>query len=460
MRFRKPMAFANIVSATFSGIETAPEVAVRALQESRLQSQLSYLEARSDFYRRRFREAGIAFSDLCSIADLERVPFTTKQDLRDSLARVRPFGEHLAAPIEEVVQVQASSGTTGSPSYVGLTENDVLAWQEVTARALFACGMRPGDLVLHGFSISKGFVGGIPMFQAVQYLGAKDIPVGADGGVDRLLIAARDLRPRCIIGTPNFLLFLADVAKDIIGMEAADLGVERLIVGGEPGGGIAAVREALEARWNATCCELLGGTDLGCTYWAEGDTQQGMHMVGPDHILAELIDPATGKTIPFEEGGEGELVYTALGREASPVLRFRSGDHVVVKAMATADGRTGPAIRCVGRTDDMLIVRGVNLFPSSVQDLLAGIPESNGVIRIVADFEGHSTQSNLKVLVERAEGRPGTLDHEIKAIAEERIRNALSVKADVRVVPANFFEKPGVAKVSLTLREMPDLTTP
>ncbi len=460
MLFRKPLAFSNAVATTFSGIETAPLGEIRLLQEARLRRQMDYLAERSVFYRRRFAEWGISPGSIRSVEDLASIPFTYKQDLRDSLAAAPPLGEHLAAPIEDVVQIQASSGTTGSPSYVGLTENDVLAWQEMTARGLFACGMRPGDTVLHGFSMSKGFVGGIPIFQAIQYLGARDVPIGADGGVDRLLIAARDLRPRCIVGTPNFLLFLAEAAPDIIGMEAAELGVERLIVGGEPGGGIPAIREAIEARWNATCCELMGGTDLGCTYWAETDSHLGMYMVGPEHILVELIDPENGAVLGWEEGQTGELVYTALGREASPVLRFRSGDHVRVTATTSPDGRTAPAIRCFGRTDDMLIVRGVNLFPSAIQHIVASMPETNGVMRIVADFAGHTTQENLKVLVERATGRSAEQDGELKREVESRIRNALAVKADVRIVPADFFEKPGARKVSLTLREMPAIPNP
>lgn len=457
MRFRKPLVLSHGVGETFSSVETAPQAAIRDLQERRLRRQLEYLDARSRFYRRRFREAGVDIGRVQRIEDLARIPFTLKQELRDSLAAMPPLGEHLAATLEDVVQIQASSGTTGSPSYVGLTEHDVLGWQEATARALFACGMRPGDLVLHAFSMSKGFVGGIPIFQAIQYLGARDIPIGADGGVDRLLIACRDLRPRCIVGTPNFLLFLADQSKELIGLEAHELGVECLIVGGEPGGGIPAVRQAIERRWNATCRELMGGTDLGCTYWAESNAEDGMFMVAPDHVLVELIDPDSGEVQPFEKGVTGELVYSSLGREASPVLRFRSGDHVVI----THDGRSGirttPAIRCFGRTDDMLIVRGINLFPSAVQDIVASMPETNRVMRIVADFPGHTTQGNLKVLVERHEAAGSEHDAALKRAVEERIRNSLSVKADVTVVRANFFERPGAKKVSLTLREMPVL---
>jgi len=164
-----------------------------------------------------------------------------------TIASAAPLlGLHRAAPQADIVQVQASSGTTGSPAYVGLTRADRESWAEMTARGLYAGGIRPGDTVLHGFSMSKGFVGGVPIYQGIERIGAVDIPIGADGGVDRLLIAARDARPRCIVGTPNFLLYLAQVAPELIGMKAADIGVQRLVVGGEPGGGIPAIREGLQ----------------------------------------------------------------------------------------------------------------------------------------------------------------------------------------------------------------------
>ncbi len=182
-----------------------------------------------------------------------------------------------------------------------------------------------------------------------------------------------------------------------------------------------------------------------------------MYFVAPDHILAELIDPASGEPVAWSEGATGELVYTALQREASPVLRFRSGDHVVVTAMGGPGGRTTPAIRCFGRTDDMLIVRGVNLFPSAVQDIVSAMkPLVGGVMRVLADFEGHTTQDNLKLLVERAhDGRPDD-DAHVAAQVETRVRNALAVKAEVRLVRHGFFDAPGAQKVALTLRRAPD----
>jgi phenylacetate-CoA ligase len=443
--------------APFSEIETRPWPEIEALQLQRLGAQLDYLAANSTFYQRKFAAAGVAPSAIRSLGDLQRIPFTTKQELRVSLQAAPLLGLHRAAPQADIVQVQASSGTTGSPAYVGLTRADRESWAEMTARGLYASGIRPGDTVLHGFSMSKGFVGGVPIYQGIERIGAVDIPIGADGGVDRLLIAARDARPRCIVGTPNFLLYLAQVAPELIGMKAADLGVQRLVVGGEPGGGIPAIREGLQSHWGAMCCEVMGGTDLACVYWAEAEDQRGMYFVAPDFILAELIDPDTAQTVPWREGATGELVYSALGRQASPVLRFRSGDHVTVTAMGGPGGRTTPAIRCFGRTDDMLIVRGINLFPSAVQDVVSAMkPLVAGIVRVLADFEGHTTQGNLKLLVERAPGAQPQADAGTAALVEARVRNALAVKAEVRMVRHGFFDAPGAQKVALTLRKAPD----
>ena len=441
----------------WSPVELLDGDAVRSLQTARLQQQLACLWARSPFYQHKFQAAGLAPDSIRTLDDLQRVPFTTKQELRDSLRAAPPFGEHLAAPLADVIQMQASSGTTGSPSYVALTAADALMWQETSARSLFACGIRPGDRVLHGFSLSKGFVGGLPIFQALQYMGALDIPIGADGGVERLLAAAFDLKPQAIVGTPNFLLHLAEASQTLLGRDVREIGVRRLVVGGEPGGGIPALRQRIEAAWGATLCELMGGTDLAVIYWGECDHQGGMHMTAPDFIVTELIDPDSGQVKPFSEGATGELVYTAIQRQASPVFRFRSGDHVVVTGMQCRCGRRQPQIRCFGRTDDMLIVRGVNLFPSAVQDLIESMrPTVSGQVRLVADFEGHSTQANLKVVVERAEHEPPGLRLDaLKQDIEARIRGALSIKPDVLLAPHGSIEKPGAAKVKLVWRALP-----
>jgi len=461
MPYKRLDAASKIGQGHYHPIEVALESDIVHLQEEQLQKQMNYLSNHSAFYQQKFSQAGLRFEDIKTLDDLKKVPFTVKQELRDSLQARPPFGLHQAANTTDIIQMQASSGTTGSPAYVALTEKDVATWNELSARGFYACGVQPGDFVLHGFSMSKGFVGGIPCMQAIQYMGAIDVPVGADGGVDRLLRACADIEPRVIIGAPNFLLHMASLAPDVLGKAAHELGVQQLVVGGEPGGGIPAIRQALEEAWGATVCEMMGGTDLGVIYWGECDQQDGMHMICQDHIIVELINPETGDVIPFEKGTTGELVYTAITREASPVVRFKSGDHIIVTDTDCGCGRTGPKIRCFGRTDDMLIVRGINVFPSAIQDLvLQRQPLTNGVMRVLADFKGHTTQKNLKVIVERGVDRPEQDDPILVDTIQQAIKNSLSFKAQVLVVAANSFPKPGVAKVALTLREAPDCLSP
>lgn len=456
--YRKADAYSKKNDQFWHEIEGAPQREVHRLQEERLREQMGYLKSNSIFYKQKFAAAGVDFDDIRTIEDLQKLPYTVKSEVRESLAAEPPFGLHRAAQMEDIIQMQASSGTTGSPSYVALTQADAAQWHEMTARCFFANGMRPGDIALHAFSMAKGFVGGIPVLQAVQYLGAIDVPVGADGGADRLLRACADTRPRVIFGAPNFVLHLAEKAPEILGHPASELGVERIIVGGEPGGGIPAVRAKIEAAWRGKCTEMLGGTDLGVAYWGECDEQSGMHMLSMDYIITELLDPDSGEVITWEDGARGEMIYTALGRQASPLVRFRSGDFIEVLGTSCACGRTGPKIRCIGRTDDMLIVRGANVFPSAINSIVSElVPETNGVMRIVADFEGHTTQAALKVIVERGPNRDAADDAALKARIEQRLRDALAFKADVTITATDVFEKPGAAKVAFTLREFPDL---
>lgn len=458
MRYRRADAAAKANDRFWHEVEGRPIDEVRTIQDRKLVEQMAYLKAFSPFYQDKFRRAGVSFDDIRTVGDLKKLPFTTKSEIRESLSAERPFGRHRAAPLCDIIQMQASSGTTGSPSYIALTESDAEMWHEMSARCFFANGVRPGDMVLHAFSLAKGFVGGIPVLQALQYMGAIDVPVGADGGVDRLLRACADTRPRCIVGAPNFVLHLGEKAEEILGVPASTLGVKHVVVGGEPGGGIPAIRSKIERLWGAKCKEMLGGTDLGVTYWAECDQQSGMHMVNMDYVITELLDPDTGEIIEWEEGAKGEMVYTAIGRRASPVARFRSGDYIEVLGTRCSCGRTGAKIRCTGRTDDMLIVRGANVFPSAISSIVNElVPETNGVMRIVADFQGHTTQEALKIIVERGPGRVPAEDAALKRLVEQRLRDALVFRADVRIVAADTFEKPSVAKVAFTLKEYPDL---
>jgi phenylacetate-CoA ligase len=440
----------------FNDIEGAPWAEVQRVKLEKLLRQLRYLRERSVFYQKKFAAAGVDPAKVTRLEDVAALPFTEKAELRASLQEAPRLGLHRAAPLEQVAQIQASSGTTGSPAYVGLTRRDQYVWQEMGARCFYANGVRPGDLVMHGFSVSRGFVGGLPMSQIVMHLGATEIPVGADAGTDRILRVMADLRPQALAATPYFAIHLAEQAPRLVDAEARALGVRVVSVGGEPGGGIPAVREKIEQLWGAQCRELCGGTDLGCAYWAECETKRGMHEMAQEFIYVELIDPDSGAVLPWTEGTTGELVYTALDRECSPLVRFRTRDHAVVTGVGCACGRTAPMIRVVGRTDDMLIVKGINVFPSAVRDVVSSFePRTTGNLRIVADFPGYTTQRPLRIKVEHgpALAGDGAGIERLRQELAERLRGLLNFAPAVEMVSPDTFEKPGIHKVALIVRE-------
>ncbi|MFD5121950.1 phenylacetate--CoA ligase family protein [Streptomyces sp. NPDC058385] len=450
------MAVAPFSEKYWSSVETLSAAEARAVQDERLREQIAHLAANSAFYREKFSKNHIDVTKIRTVDDLAGLPFTEKQELRDSLADSPPLGAHVAVDAGDIVQIQASSGTTGSPSYVALTANDIVTWCELGARALYANGFRPGDRLLHAFGMSKGFVGGLPVVQTLQYMGIVDIPIGAEAGAERLLRVQADQRPNAMIGTPYFLTHLAEQAPQIVGRAARELGVRTISVGGEPGGGLPAVREKLEALWGASAREMLGGTDIACTYWGECEAGDGMHFLSPDLMIAELINPETGEQIAPVEGAQGELVYTALRRQASPLLRFRTRDHVVVTGTDCSCGRTGYKVRCIGRTDDMLIVRGINVFPSAIKELVVELaPATTGEMRIRANFEGHSTQRPLPLVVEHAAGVSPEQQQQLRTSLEQRIRSALNVKTVVELVPEGTLKRPDHVKVALIERVTP-----
>jgi phenylacetate-CoA ligase len=306
---------------------------------------------------------------------------------------------------------------------------------------------------MHGWSIGRGFAGGLPVAQMIQHLGAAVVPVGAEAGAERLLTVLRDLGPSAMVGTPSFLRFLGEQARPILSMEAADLGIERLVVGAEPGGGIPSVRRQLQELWGATCCEVLGNSDVAPLIWGECHDRSGMHFLGHGHVLPELIDPKSGDPIEFETGASGELVYTALTRQAAPLLRFRSGDRVEVLGTECECGRTSPKLRCTGRLDDMLIVRGVNVWPTAVADVVAAHrPQTTGAMRILVDFEGHSTSRNLRIQIERSSAVSPTQATALAELLAQRIRSLLMFTAVVEIVAPGALEHPGAGKVRLVER--------
>jgi len=415
--------------------ETAPLSEIREAQLEGLRTQLQYVRDSSEFYADRLESVDI--DSVNSLQALGAVPLLTKDDLRSELARALPLGGHACANYEDVIQVQSSSGTTGRPTYVGLTEDDHEAWRETVARVFDTNGFQAGESYIHGYGLSKGFVGGVPILQGLQELGVSALPVGAESGVERILHIVDDLGPENLVATPSFARYLGRQANELLGKPASDLSIERVSCGGEPG--LEAIRDDIEDIWGADVYQVMGATEVAPAYFAECK-HQNLHPVRPQYHLLELIDPDSLDPLPFEEGETGELVATTLYREASPVVRYRLGDVVTVTETVCPCGRSMPALTCHGRTDDMLIVRGVNVFPSAVADVLSDFgPELTGRFRIVKRFEGHSTDQPLLLEVEHADraGDDG-LGPEVKAV----LASQLALSATVEMVPAGSLERP------------------
>ena len=414
-----------------------------------LNRQLGYLWENSEFYRTKLSQSGLdpSFS-VQSWDDLSLLPFTSKDELRVSLHDHPPLGAHLAAQRSALVQIQSTSGTSGTPSYIGLTRADSDVWSELGCRAFSAAGLVSGQSVCHAWSMSKGFTGGLPVAQMARHMGLCLLPIGAEAGVDRLLTVIGDQRPDGLLGTPSYLTYLGEKSEDVLGVPACELGVQSLVVGAEPGGGLAPIRRHLESLWGATCCEVLGNSDIAPIIWGECLERGGMHLLGEEMVLVELLEPNGDSRVEPVVGAIGELVYSALRREASPLLRFRSGDRVEVLAASCTCGRKGFRLRCTGRTDDMLIVRGVNVWPSAVQEIVARMrPGLTGAMRIVKDFEGHSTTLGLRIKVE-ATVDPATWS-DVSAELATVIKSQLAFSPVIEVVPAGSIAIPGATKIQL-----------
>ena len=422
---------------------------IRTIQNERLAIQWSYLWEHSSFYQDKLVGAGLDQSSVPTVDDLTKIPFTVKDEIRRSIAASPPLGDHLAANPREVVQFHASTGTTGRPSYVGLTARDRANWAEITRRTLWAHGFRPGDRIIHAMGMSRCWVGGLPVVQGAEALGAGFIAAGAEPGTAWLLHAISDLDPIGLVSTPNFAVYLGEQAQEVLGVAAEDLSIERMYVGGEPGGGIPELRRHAQALWGAEMREVMGGTDLSPVLWSECEDQSGMHFVAHEFVHWELID-AEGDPVAVETGATGELVYSHLDRAATPVLRFRHNDIVEILDVECRCGRTSPKIRCFGRTDDLLIIKGVNFYPSALQDIVLGMrPRTSGTVRIIKEEPEYTWPGPLKISVERGEDESADHDKEMASNLTQAISDLCRVRATVDVVPFGTYPPPGREKVRL-----------
>jgi phenylacetate-CoA ligase len=389
-------------------IETMPPAWTRRLEEERLAEQVASCYERSPFYRRKLEDAGIRPEHVERLEDLAGLPFTTKEELRASQEESPPYGDYVCVDGIEIVRVHLSSGTTGKPLVMPYTERDVATSAEVGARAFWAAGVRPDDTVLHCLSYSF-YTGGISDHAALEATGAAMIPVGL-GQSARLLELWRDLRPTALFSTITYPVHLAETAAER-GVDPRSLGLAKLVVTGEPGGQIAATRTRLEELWGAVVGDTYGLSEVWGTLAGECEDREGLHFSGQDATLVELIEPESGEPIPVEEGARGELVFTHLYREAAPLIRFRSRDIAEVLGVECPCGRTGFRFRVVGRSDDMFRVRGVNVFPSAVEELM----REQGVDRFAIVLDSFPVDPPVRILVEGVNGRERELAQAVRA---------------------------------------------
>lgn len=403
-----------------------------AIDRKSYRKQIEYLFANSAFYQKKLGDAGFGnprdVGELDNIADL---PFTEKDELRRTQAAVPPFGEHLACRPEMLQRVYSTSGTTGVPCYIGLTPRDLDIYATNVARGYTAAGFSPGQRIVVGFNAGPFVAGAV--YHGFDKLGCTVIPVGT-GNTERMVGTIQQLGATGISCTPSYGLYLIDWCQQH-GIDTRTLGLANMITAGEPGGGDPLIRGRIEEAFGCKVRESMGIGDISLSAWAEDDDGNGMHFMARGFVHVELIDPQSGAPREWEHGAEGELVYTALERNAMPLLRFRSRDHVIVNMQPNPVGRTGPRIRCVGRTDDMLIVRGVNLFPSALRSILKEfMPHVSGMLQVRPKAPGVLQTPPLPVIVELGKDCPTAPEGLGQRIVDE-IRSRLLVTTDVDLVP-------------------------
>ncbi|HEU5491164.1 MAG TPA: AMP-binding protein [Gaiellaceae bacterium] len=411
-------------------VETRPWDEQLALDDASYRAQVAYLLDRSAFYREKLAAAGVAaVSDAGGLDEIAELPLTQKSELKATARPDSPIGDHLCAEASEIVRIYSTSGTTGTPSYIPVTARDLDDWVTGSARSYAASGIRAGQRIVSTYNAGP-FVAGAAL-ASFDRIGLCHVPIGT-GNTERLLRAIELLRPEAAVLTPSYAEYVVEAAADS-GLDLARSSVERVLVAGEPGGGEPAFRARLEEGWGARVTEAMGIGDIGISLWGECEEQDGMHLGARGFVHPEVIDPETTESIPLEDGAAGELVLTHLRHQAAPLLRFRTRDHVEVRMSPCSCGRTGPRVRCVGRTDDMLVVRGVNVFPSAVRDVVgAFVPRVSGHVRVRPQASGTKQDPPLPVAVELAQGEE--TDPELADAIRERLRAVLLVSTRVEMV--------------------------
>jgi phenylacetate-CoA ligase len=421
------------VSRTFwnEELETLSPAERRRFEEPRMVEQIAYDATTSDFYRSKLDAGGVRPEDIRHAEDLARIPFMEKSEVAASQADGTLLGVNRCAPLDRIVRIQATGGTTGQPIRLGLTRRDIEDYGQVGAAALWAMGCRPGDVVFECMNYNL-YSGGLSDHMTFEALGAATIPFGV-GHTERLITMMAGLKdPVGIWATPSYAVRLAEVAREL-GREPRDIGLRRGYFSGEAGLQVPGFRERIESTWGMVARDQYGTGELGL-HSGECDALDGVHWGGTGIAIAELIDPDTGETLAFEDGAQGEVVYTSIHREASPLLRMRSHDLMRVFTEPCRCGRTTFRFRILGRSDDMFIVKGVNVFPLAIQaSLLRLAPRVTGEFRVDLDRPPPIDYA-VPLTVEVAREVPADAREALGREIVERLQTDVNFTADVRLV--------------------------
>jgi len=412
--------------------ETMPREALEAIQLRRLQSAVLRVYNTVPFYKKRFDEAGVKPDDIRTLDDLRKLPFTYKDDLRDNY----PFGM-FTVPMDNVVRIHASSGTTGKPTVVGYTARDIQTWSELMARTLMAGGATKGDMIHNAYGYGL-FTGGLGFHYGAEKLGASVIPISG-GNTKRQVMIMKDFAPTILTCTPSYALLIAEVAEEM-GVDFRDFHFKAGIFGAEPWS--EQMREEIEKKLNLKAMDIYGlseiigpGVSVECI-----EAQNGLHIF-EDHFIPEIIDPESEEVLPYNT--PGELVFTTITKEAFPVIRYRTRDISILHPEPCRCGRTIVRMgRVRGRSDDMLIIRGVNVFPSQIESVIMEFDGIEPHYQLVVEREGRL--DNLSVMVEVNER---IFSDEVKNLQamerslENNIKEMLGVSAKVRLVEPKSIQR-------------------
>ena len=408
-------------------IERASRKEIAELQLERMKWTLGHVYQNVPLYQEKFDKAGIHPTDLKTLEDLARFPFTVKNDLRDTY----PFGM-FAVPMDQVRRIHGSSGTTGKPIVVGYTRNDLDMWTDMVARSLRAAGVKPGMIVHNAYGYGL-FTGGLGLHQGAERLGCAVVPMSG-GQTEKQVQLINDFRPDVIVVTPSYMLSILD-EMDRQGIDPAATSLKVGVFGAEPWTND--MREEMERRLDMHAVDIYGlsevvGPGVACE---TVETKDGLH-VWEDHFYPEIIDPETGEVLP--DGEQGELVFTSLTKEAFPIIRYRTRD---LTRLLPGTARSLRRIeKITGRSDDMIILRGVNLFPSQIEEILLAIPGLTAFFQLHLKKKGR--MDAMDVRVEARSQASGENDREVLAKqVVGRIKDVIGVSVGVEVVPPGGIER-------------------